>query len=73
MESLAILGEIIDRLGPLGGVERGTPLRSDDWNVMVDALTSVAKLAVSREETLNEAVWNRATRPPDTITAARPS
>ena len=53
-ETLAILGGIVDQLGPLGGVEPGTPLRSADWNVMVEALTSLAKLVASREETLED-------------------
>ena len=51
-ETLTLLGEIVDQLSPIGGVARGTPLRSDDWNVMVDAMTRLARLIAAREQSL---------------------
>lgn len=51
-QTLEILSGIIDRLEPVGDVGRGAPLRASDWNLMVDAVTSLARLVASREETL---------------------
>ena len=55
-ESLELLGEVVDQLGPLAQMSPGTPLRSAQWNVMVEAVRNLARLAASREETTSDAL-----------------
>ena len=54
VETLEILGDLIDDLDALPRSEPGSPLRSADWNVLLGAMTSLAKLVSAREESLGE-------------------
>lgn len=49
-ETLAILARVVDRLRPLAGKTPGQPLRSDDWNQVVTAVTELADLVARRED-----------------------
>jgi predicted nucleic acid-binding Zn-ribbon protein len=51
VETLELLGSVIDSVESINEVERGTPLKADDWNTMVGAVMTLAKLVASRERT----------------------
>ena len=53
-ETLELLAKVIDNLDGLDDTARGDPIRSGDWNTVVDAITTLAKLVSSREDTLND-------------------
>ena len=51
VESLELLGSVIDDLEPIGQMTAGNPLRAADWNAMVGTVRNLARLIVSREKT----------------------
>ena len=46
-ERATAIGVLLERLGSLGGRAPGSVLTSDDWNGLVDAITSVARLSTA--------------------------
>ncbi len=53
-ESLDLLNSLVEKLGPIGQVSAGAPLKSADWNALVDAVRSLGRLVASRESTTDE-------------------
>jgi DNA repair exonuclease SbcCD ATPase subunit len=58
-DTLELLARIVDGLGALGDKSRGEPLRAADWNALIDGVTRLARLAASREESLQESLSAR--------------
>ena len=50
-ESLQLLSDVIDDIEPIGKMTPGVPLRAADWNALVGAVASLARLVASRERT----------------------
>lgn len=48
-DTLALLAKVVDGLKPLGDRVQGAPLRAEDWNRMVGAISDLASLAIARE------------------------
>src|SRR5688572_13848139 len=61
-ESVELLSSLIDGLAPLGVMTPGRPLRATEWNSLVDALRTMARLAVSRERTTDDFLDDRYAR-----------
>lgn len=59
VESLQLLSEVIDGLEPIGQMSPGVPLRANDWNALVGAVTSLARLVASRERTTDSLLDER--------------
>jgi|GEM_PF-4350388 len=49
VETLRTISDIVDALTPLRAKERGEPVRSEDWNRVVDAVLSLARLGGQQE------------------------
>ena len=49
LEVLDALQAIVEKLRRLGDVERGDPLRSSDWNTLVDCIRRIASTLLDRE------------------------
>jgi len=49
LEVLDALQAIVKKLGPLGNVQRGDPLRASDWNQLVDCLVHITNTLLDRE------------------------
>ncbi|MEX2262659.1 MAG: hypothetical protein WD696_11950 [Bryobacteraceae bacterium] len=61
-DTLELLGSLIDRLEPLGRMSPAQPIRADDWNSLVDAVRTVARVAVARERTTDQFLDERYAR-----------
>ena len=55
-ETLDRIARIVDELGPLSNVERGTPLRASDWNTLASAVLDLARMSFQRESGDREAL-----------------
>jgi uncharacterized coiled-coil protein SlyX len=53
-QTLELLAALVDGLDDLGGAEPGRPLRSADWNALVNGVITLARLVESRERTTAE-------------------
>jgi chromosome segregation ATPase len=61
-ETLELLGSLIDSLEPLGNMSPGRPIRAADWNRLVEAVRTVARVTVARERTTDEFLDDRYAR-----------
>lgn len=52
--TLDLLAQVVKALGGLASVDRGTPLRSSDWNTLVSSVVTLARLVEQRERTAGE-------------------
>jgi predicted nucleic acid-binding Zn-ribbon protein len=50
-DTIELLTSLVDNLAPLGAMTPGRPLRASEWNGLVEAMRTMARLAVSRERT----------------------
>lgn len=55
-DSLTHLDKLISSLEPIGDKSRGEPLKSEDWNAMVEAVRELAWLTRSREQGTQDAL-----------------
>jgi uncharacterized coiled-coil protein SlyX len=53
-QTLELLAALVDGLEDIGGAEPGRPLRSADWNALVNGVVTLARLVESRERTTTE-------------------
>lgn len=61
-DTIDLLSSLIENLAPLGVMTPGRPLRAAEWNSLVEALRTMARLAVSRERTTDEYLDDRYAR-----------
>lgn len=53
-DTLDLLSSLVERLTPIGQMTLGSPLKAADWNSLVEAVRTMAQLAVSRERTTDD-------------------
>lgn len=53
------IAQIVDTLAPLGATSPGAPLRSADWNTLVEAVLELARVARSREQSVESVLEAR--------------
>jgi uncharacterized coiled-coil protein SlyX/predicted nucleic acid-binding Zn-ribbon protein len=53
-QTLELLAALVDGLEEIGGAEPGRPLRSADWNALINGVVTLARLVESRERTTTE-------------------
>lgn len=58
-DTLEILAKVVEGLKPLADRARGEPLRAQDWNQLVTAITDLAQLVAAREATTDAALAQR--------------
>ena len=58
-ETLEQISRIVDTLEPLGDATPGEPVRADEWNAVVTSVLDLARIALSRERTVDEALSAR--------------
>lgn len=54
VETLELLSDVVDSLKSIGTMAPGRPLRATDWNVVVKAVSNLAKMVASREQSTDD-------------------
>jgi uncharacterized phage infection (PIP) family protein YhgE len=58
-DTLEILAKVVEELKPLADRARGEPLRAQDWNQLVTAITDLAQLVAAREASTDATLAQR--------------